>query len=569
MTRRLFVGLLVAVAGCRSSPTQAPTPAPTSPITFRDATQELGITFTHHNGGFGEKYLPEIMGSGVALFDFDRDGWLDIYFVDSGQVPGAAHGEPRHGVLYHNEGGTKFTDVTAAMGLTDPLYGMGAAVGDVNNDGFPDLYLTAVGADRLYLNEGGKRFRDATAEFALANDEWACPAAFLDYDGDGFLDLVVGNYVHWKSPADHVQCEVVPGRRSYCGPDYHQATEVRLFHNDGGTHFSDRSAAAGVAGHRAKALGIVVFDANRDGHSDFLVADDKIENLFFVNQGDGTFVERALESGLAASAEGMPRAGMGVAVSDFRRDGKWAIGITNFSNEGMAFFTQDDAGHFTDRAAAAGLVPLTLAYLGFGALFTDADLDGWPDLIAVNGHIFDDVDQLFPGMTFAQRTLLFRNRRNGTFDEAGAGAGDFFTRPIVGRGLAVGDLNNDGRPDLVITANNGAATVLLNTTAPANWLLVQCIGGRSNRSGYGTKIVARVGDLTLREEVTGSGSYLSHSDDRVLLGLGRARRVDRLEVTWPSGQVDTFDKVDADRLLIIREGSATPDARPPGASWAP
>jgi len=567
VTRRVFgVLLCFGLAGCGG---RGPTESASAPIAYRDATQALGISFTHHNGAFGEKYLPEIMGSGVAVFDYDRDGWLDLYFVDGGRVPGAAQGDPRHGVLFHNDAGTHFTDVTDALGLTATLYGMGAVVGDVNNDGFPDLYLTAVGGDRFYLNEGGTRFRDATKAFGLGNDEWSCPAAFFDYDKDGWLDLVVGNYVHWLSPADHVKCEVIPGQRSYCGPDHHQPTRVLLYRNLGGERFEDRSAAAGIAGHRAKALGIVVVDADRDGDPDIFVACDKVANLYFVNRGDGTFDERALEAGLAVSPEGMPRAGMGVAVSDFHRNGNLAIAITNFSNEGMAFFTQDDAGHFTDRAAAAGLLPLTLDYLGFGALFTDANLDGWPDLVAVNGHIFDDVDQLFPGMTFAQRTLLFRNRRTGAFNEVGAASGEFFGRPIVGRGLAAGDLNNDGRPDLVVTANNGPAIVLLNETPPAHWLLVQCIGGKSNRAGYGARIVATVGDLTLREEVTGSGSYLSHSDDRVLLGLGRATRVDRLEVTWPSGQVDTYENVAADRLVIVREGSGTLEERAPGASWAP
>ncbi len=524
-------------------------------MTFTDVTARAGIRFTHFNGALGKKWLPETMGAGCAFIDYDNDGWQDILFVNGNGALGRDEGEAaplRRGSapslhLYRNNHNGTFTDVSAKVGLDVSLYGMGVAVGDFDNDGWDDLFISCVGRSRLFHNvsdgSAGRRFVDITRTSGIVDRGFATSCAWLDYDRDGLLDLFVCHYVVW-SPALDSYFSVDGTHKSYARPQSYTAESCRLYHNIGGGRFVDVTQKAGIQNSRSKALGVAVSDYDGDGWPDIFVANDTEPNLLYHNQGDGTFKEVGLVSGLALSEQGTSRAGMGIDTADVRHSGAFDVLITNFSGEQLTLYRRDASGVFLDVAAKSGVGIATQTYLGFGAFFLDYDLDGWPDLFINNGHIDDDIGTRDAGVTYAEPALLFRNIGGGQFSDVSAHAGSALSVRRVGRGAAWGDFDNDGSPDLLLMTNNGPAGLLHNEGRSANgWIRLRLIGTTSNRDAYGARVQVKVGGETQTQEVRSGSSYLSASDRRLLFGLGGAGQADGVEIHWPDGKVETLGAV--------------------------
>jgi hypothetical protein len=547
--RRVSVGSRGSVAAV---------PAGASQFRFEDATAAAGLHFRHTSGAFGRRYMIETMGPGCAVLDFDGDGRPDLFFPNGTSLP-AKSGSPQPSpVLYRNEGGGRFTDVTRGSGLDVSFYGMGCAVGDYDNDGRPDLYVTAaLGPSRLFHNLGGGQFRDVTAAAGAGNGgDWGAGCAWVDYDRDGDLDLFIANYVRYRSLHDDIPCTTGAGIRTYCLPFAYEPVACRLYRNDDG-HFRDVSQEAGIAAHPGKSLGVLVEDIDGDGWPDLFVASDTEPNLLFRNNRDGTFSERAAEMGAAVGESGSPRGGMGVDAADAGNNGFLSLAVTHFAGEAIGLYRQSSRDLFADRAEAAQLAAPTRALVGFGVLFVDVDSDGWDELFVLNGHVYDNVRRFDAAQSYAQRPLLFRNQRDGTYRAVPAGVP--FERGLVGRGAACADLDGDGRLDLVVTANHGPAEVWMNRTpVPGHWLTVRLVGNRSNRDGIGAVVRLTANGVTQRRFVSPARGYLSASDARPHFGLGPARRVERLEVVWPSGTRDTWRDLPADRVLTVREGETGP-----------
>jgi hypothetical protein len=554
----------------------APPPAHTA-ITFTDVTDRAGIRFQHVNGASGQFYYPETFGSGCAFLDYDRDGRLDILLINGDYWPGhVPSGKARPALaLYHNNGSGTFTDVTAQAGLNISLYGMGVAVGDYDNDGYDDLYITGLDHSLLLHNEGNGRFRDVTREAGVGNEgHWGTSAAWLDYDNDGRLDLFVCNYVRWR-PEQELVCRQ-GSLRVYCGPLVYPADSCRLFHNIGvmgmGTGvgknqsptphtlhptplFEDVTRAAGLDKTTGKSLGVAVWDLDGDGYPDILVANDLTPNYLFRNNRNGTFREVGLDAGVAYGADGTARSGMGIDVADTKNDGRCQVFVSNFAREPNSFFCQDTPFLFTDRTYETGMGEPSLQPLGFGLFFFDYDNDGWKDAFVANGHIQPEIARYEPGQTFAQEPLLFHNRGDGNFEEVHRQSGAALTRALVGRGAACGDFDNDGALDILVTGNGGPARLLRNEGGSQNnWLEIGLLGHKSNRDGIGAEVRVQVGGRTLRDQVRSGSSYLSASDLRLHFGLGRAAQADRVEVRWPSGVIDRLPEVRANQVLRIEEG---------------
>jgi hypothetical protein len=563
----------------RSSTSEAGS-ATVSRVRFQDGTVAAGIQFRHHSGAFGRRYMVEAMGPGCAVFDFDGDGAFDLYFPNGTSLPsGRATGTRRPATappaavplpaLYRNDGAGHFIDVTRGSGLDIAFYGMGCAAGDYDGDGRTDLYVTAaLGPSRLFHNLGGGQFQDVTAAAGVGNEgDWGTSCAWVDYDRDGDLDLFVANYVRYRSLRDDLPCATAAGIRTYCLPLAYEPARCRLYRNDGG-RFRDVSQETGIGRVPGKSLGVLVEDVDADGWPDLLVANDTEPNFLFHNDGNGAgggprgrgtdvrFSERGLEAGLAVGESGAPRAGMGIDAADAGNDGRLCVAVTHFAGESLGFYREASDRLFTDQAEAALVAAPTRAFLGFGVLFLDADNDGWEDLFVLNGHVYDNIRRIDPAQTHAQRPLLFLNRRDGTCAAAPA-PGPPFARPIVGRGAARADLDGDGRLDLVVTTNNGPAALWMNRTeGSGHWLTVHLAGRRSNRDGVGAVVRLTAGGVTQRRFVSSARGYLSASDLRPHFGLGAATRVDRLEVSWPSGARDVLRDVPADRVLTVREGES-------------
>ena len=533
-------------------------PASPPAVTFTDVTERAGIHFKHVNGAFGKKWMPETMGSGCAFLDYDGDGWLDILLVNGDFWPGhAPQGAAARMALYRNNHDGTFTDVTAAAGLNVPLYGMGVAVGDYDNDGYDDLFITAVGRSRLFHNvsngQGGRKFVDVTEASGIQDTGWATSAAWLDYDRDGKLDLFVCHYVQW-TPEKDLYYSVDGIRKSYARPQIYKGESCRLYHNRGGGRFEDVTQQAGIYNPNSKALGVAVSDYDGDGWPDIFVANDTESNFLFHNQGDGTFKDIAGEAGIALSEQGTSRAGMGIDTADVLHNGAPDVLITNFSGEQLTLYRRDASGFFSDVAAHSGIGIASQTYLGFGAVFLDYDLDGWEDLFIANGHIEDDIAARGTGVTYREPCLLFRNLGGGQFSDVSAASGAALTTPRVGRGAAWGDFDNDGSPDLLVMSNGGAPALLHNENHTGNhWLRLVLVGTRSNRSAIGARVRLHVGERTLTRAVKGASSYLSQSDRRLLFGLGPARQADAIDIQWPSGQVQTLGATPADHTVTIRE----------------
>ena len=528
----------------------APAPAPKG-IRFTDATATAGIKFTHNSGRSGKKYLPETLGSGVALFDADGDGWLDVLLINSRDWQ--PHGKKSLSALYHNNHNGTFTDVTKGSGLDVEMYGMGVAVADYDNDGREDVYITALEGDRLFHNEGGGKFKDVTAGSGIKNAVFGTSAAWLDYDRDGKVDLFVANYVQWSRDKD-LWCSLDGTTKSYCTPESYKGTASKLYRNLGGGKFQDVSHKAGIADPTSKSLGIGVLDYNGDGWPDLFVANDTQPNKLYRNNKNGTFTDEAMEAGVAFSEEGTARGAMGVDAADYDRSGRPHLLVGNFSNEMLALYHNEGNGIFVDEAPSSTVGQASLLTLTFGAFFFDYDLDGLLDILAANGHLEEEINKVQPRVSYKQPPLLFHNRGNGKFESVAAAMGPDFSRPIVARGAAYGDLDHDGDLDVVITTNHGPAYLFRNDGGNGNhWLRVRTVGTKSNRDGIGA--VVRVTSAAGKQWTlvrTGS-SYCSQSETAPTFGLGRDKVVQTLEVEWPSGVKQRFTNVPANQVVTVDE----------------
>jgi enediyne biosynthesis protein E4 len=538
-------------------------PRPSGPIEFTDVTAQAGIHFKHNTGAFGKKYLPETMGSGVCIIDYDNDGWPDILFVNSMDWPGHKTGKS-FPALYHNNKDGTFTDVTGKAGLAIEMYGMGCAVGDFDNDGFDDIYITTAGSNHLFRNLGNGKFADVTAKAGVADPGFSASAVWFDYDNDGKLDLFVTHYVEWSIATDQY-CSLDNKNKSYCTPQRFIGESSTLFHNRGDGTFENVTKRAGLYDPTSKSLGVALIDYDNDGWIDLFVSNDTEPNKLYRNNHNGTFTDVAVAAGVAYGEAGTARAGMGTDAADFDGSGLPGLVVGNFTNEGIALYQNDGSGLFTDKAPAAGIAQMSTKSLTFGALFFDYDLDGLPDILAINGHVSDDISVVQPTVKYAEPPQLFHNLGKGRFEDVTNRVGSAFPRPIVGRGAAYLDFDNDGDLDLVITANNGVAHLLRNDNGNQNdFLRIKAVGTRSNRDGIGAKVTVKTaGGTRLSEMVKSGSSYLSQSEMPLTFGLGKpapAKTV-MVEVTWPSGRRDSVSDVKPNQFITIQEGKGLTAAR--------
>ena len=526
--------------------------APPAGVTFTDVTAAAGIRFTHNSGRTGKKYLPETMGAGAAFFDADGDGLLDLLLINGRDwQPGKRRSLP---ALYRNRGDGTFEDVTTGSGLDVELYGLGVAVGDYDNDGRDDVYVTALEGDRLFHNRGGGKFEDVTAAAGIRNASFGTSAAWLDYDKDGRIDLFVANYVQWSAEKDQ-RCSLDGATKSYCTPEVYPGAASKLYRNLGGGRFADVSAKAGIADPTSKSLAVAVLDFDGDGWPDLFIANDTRPNKLYRNRGDGTFVDRGLEAGVAFSDDGVARGAMGADAADYDRSGRPDLAVANFSNETLGLYHNEGGGVFVDRAPGSPVGRASLLVLSFGIFFFDYDLDGWPDLFVANGHIEEGITRVQPQVQYRQPPLLLRNLGGGRFAPVGAAAGPALTRPIVGRGAVYGDYDRDGDLDVLVTTNGGPAYLLRNDGGNRNhWLRVKTVGTRSNRDGLGAVVRVTSASGTQWSTVHSGSSYCSQSELVLTFGLGRDAKVAALEVEWPSGTKQRFADLAADREVTVDEG---------------
>ena len=572
------------------------------PVHFTDITPQTNITFTHQSGATGHYFLIETMGAGAAFFDYDNDGHLDIYLVNGFDLSriyahpiNLAYQSSAHywveksvpipasstyavdlapgiaasaNALYRNNGDGSFTDVTTKAGVGDQHYGMGCAVADYDNDGDADLYVTNFGPNVLYRNNGDGSFTDVTTQADVGAPQWSTSAAFFDYDNDGHLDLYIANYLNFtiktnKICGGYVKTDAQGRRainddtRSYCSPDEYEGVPDVLYRNNGDGSFTDVAAQAGVASTAGKGLGVVALDYDSDGDQDLYVANDGVANFLYRNNGDGSFANDALSSGTAYNARGEDEAGMGVDFGDFDNDGDFDLFVTNFSRETNTLY-RNDGDRFIDVTAAAGLSRSSWTLLGFGTHFLDYDHDGDLDLYIANGHVLDKAPIFQHGVEYAQNPQLLRND-HGRYTDVSDSSGAWFSRKQLGRGAAFGDYDNDGDIDLVATHSGGPAALVRNDGGNGhNWSMIKVVGKRSNRDGIGALVRLTSGNQTQIRQVRSGSSYLSASDPRLHFGLGPHTRIERLEITWPSGLQQHFENLPANKVLLIEEGEDTP-----------
>jgi hypothetical protein len=577
---RSIVMLLASamLAGCRKESGGPSAPARDASEWFSDRAEQTGLDFVHFNGMSGEFYYPEHMAPGVALFDYDNDGDLDVFIVQ-GQMLGAGKTLsqarfppkgplPLRGRLFRNDldvhaDGTRrlqFTDVTDSSGIEAIGYGMGVAAGDYNNDGCVDLYLTSLGRNQMFRNNCDGTFTDVSSFTRTDDSGWSVSAAFVDYDRDGWLDLFVGHYLNYGLKTD-VPCFSLAGRRDYCPPRLYMAQPSRLYHNNRDGTFSDVTAASGLASEFGPALGVATADFNGDGWIDIYVANDGQPNELWINQRDGTFRNMALLSGTAFSADGHAKAGMGVDAGDVDNDGDEDLFVTNFVNEGHSLFVNDGSGLFDDQSARSGLRVPTLASTGFGTAWLDFDNDGWLDILTVNGSVttIEALVQANDPFPLHERYQLFRNLGDRRFEEVTDRAGAAFRLSEVGRGAAFGDIDNDGDVDVVVGNNSGRVRLLINNVGNrANWLGLRLVSAAAPRDMLGARVAIERGDgLMLWRRARADGSYASANDPRVLAGLGQTTKPPRVRVLWPGGRVEEWADVPINRYTTLKEGSGS------------
>jgi len=534
----------------------------TAPGRFTEISKSLGVNFQHQASHTSKKYLPETMGSGVAVFDYDNDGRLDIFFVNGaplsdptpkGTIPQKS-GAKYWNRLYHQKTDGTFEDVTERAGLQGVGYGMGVAAGDYDNDGYEDLYVTAYGGNKLYHNNGDGTFSDVTAKAGVGGSGWSTSAAWVDLDGDGFLDLVVLRYVEWDF--DDIWCgEHREGYRAYCHPDYFKPARPLVYHNNRDGTFTEVAEKLGLS-KLAKGLGVALADYDRDGHIDLFFANDSMVEFLYHNKGDGTFEEVGLVSEVAVDIDGRTYAGMGVDFADYNNDGWPDIVVTDLANQRYALYENNGDGAFTYVSTRSGLAGMTLAHSGWGVRFMDFDNDGWKDLLIAQSHDLDTIELTNPSLHYREPMLLLRNTGKGFLDVSQS-SGEVFKQSWVARGMAIGDLDNDGRLDAVVTTNDGLAYVLHNETPTTNhWLLLRLVGHKSNRDAIGATLKLFTASGQQFATVTTASSYLSSGDKRVHFGLAKEKSVESIEIRWPSGIVQTLQNIPADQILEIDEPPA-------------
>jgi enediyne biosynthesis protein E4 len=520
-------------------------------VKFTDVTNSAGIKFTHNSGRAGKKYLPETMGSGVAFFDADSDGWPDILLLNSKDW--TPRGRRSLSALYKNDRKGGFTNITAGSGLDVEMYALGVAAADYDNDGREDLYITTLEGDRLFHNEGSGKFRDMTKPSGIANANFGSSAAWLDFDKDGKADIFVANYVQWTAKGD-LWCSLDGATKSYCTPESYKGTSSKLYRNTGLGRFEDVTKKAGLADPNSKSLGVTVFDYNGDGWPDIFVANDTQPNKLYRNQKNGTFVEEAVPAGVAFGEDGVARGAMGVDAGDYDRSGRPHLLVGNFSNQMLGLYHNEGASLFVDEAPRSTVGRASLLSLAFGVFFFDYDLDGHPDIFAANGHIDEEIGRVQPRIRFKQPALLFRNAGKGKFENASAAVGPDLMRPVVGRGAAYSDYDRDGDLDVLVSTNHGPAYLYRNDGGNANnWISLRLTGSRSNRSGLGAVIRIESASGKQWQTVRSGSSYCSQSDLALTFGLQRDSVVSAIEVAWPSGAHQRFTNVPTRRFLAIHE----------------
>lgn len=527
---------------------------------FTDITEKAGIKFTHVSSP-EKKYIVESMSGGVALFDYDHDGYLDLYLVNSLTVDLVKSKQKTRSVLYHNNGDGTFTDVTDKAGVGDIGWGMGVTIGDYNNDGWDDIYVTCLGPNHLLKNNGNGTFVDVTQKTGVSDPRWSTGAAFVDYDNDGKLDLFVSNYVDFDvnnlpefGKGRTCQFKGIPVQ---CGPRGLKGAGDTLYHNNGDGTFTDVSRKAGVADSDGYyGLGVICSDFDDDGLVDIFVANDSTPNFLYHNNGDGTFKDIGFSSGTAVNENGSEQGSMGVTLGDYDHDGRLDLFITNFDDDYNTLYRSDGKGSFTDVSYATKVAAVSLPYVGWGTWFFDYDSDGWADLLVVNGHVYPQLP------TYRQRNFVHHNNRNGTFAEVGQQLGAAFSEKRTGRGASFGDIDNDGDIDVVINNLDGPPQVLRNDGGNVNnSILIKTIGVKSNRDGIGARVKVVAGDLTQINEVYSGGSYLSQNDLRLHFGLEKRTKVSLIEVRWPSGTVDKIADAGVNKIVTIKEGQGVVDQK--------
>jgi hypothetical protein len=554
----LLVFLTVSIPAQQSA---KPSAAEIPQTRFTEVTAALGVHFQYLASHTPKHYLPETMGAGVALFDYDNDGRLDIFFVNGaplndptpkGTIPQKT-GPKYWNRLYHQKSDGTFEDVTGKAGLQGAGYGMGVAVGDYDNDGYEDLYVTAYGGNKLYHNNGDGTLTDVTEKSGTGGGGWSTSAAWVDLDNDGLLDLVVLRYVQWDF--DDIWCgEHKEGYRSYCHPDYFQPISPLVYHNDGNGHFTEVSQKIGLS-KPGKGLGLALADYDRDGHIDIFVANDSMLEFLYHNKGNGTFEEVGLAAGVAADGDGRTYAGMGIDFADYNNDGWPDVVITDLANQMYALYKNNGDGTFNYASYDSDLGRMTRTHSGWGVRFADFNNDGWKDLLIAQGHDLDTVELNYPNLHYREPMLLVENTGQGFLD-ASQDSGSIFHEAWLGRGMAIGDIDNDGRLDAVVTTNDGPVHILHNETQTANhWLTLELVGHKSNRDAIGAEIKLVTGKGQQFATVTTASSYLSSSDKRTHFGLGLETVAKTVEIHWPSGIVQTLKDVKGDQILQIDEPS--------------
>jgi len=555
----VLCGAVLVLSNQAKSCAQQPAPSQASPPTvhYTDVRKSAGITFIQDSTQTDQKYYLETMGTGVAWIDYDQDGLMDLYFVQAGATDIYKPTTPLRSALYHNNGDGTFTDVTEKAGLSGQgHYGQGVAVGDFDNDGYPDLYVTGYGRAILYHNNGDGTFTDVTAKAGVADEgQWSTSAGWFDFDKDGWLDLVVTNYIQW-APENNQWCgERKPGYRAYCNPNNYKGQKTKLYRNNHDGTFTDVSDKSGVGLPESKGMGLVLADFRNDGWQDIAIANDTWPNFLFLNNHDGTFTDASLISGLAASEDGRYEAGMGIDAADVDGDGFLDVYITHLAHELNRLYHNNGDGTFTDATYTSGIGSKAVLFSGVAAKFLDYDNDGWPDIVQVNGAMLDNVSLYHSEVSYKEPLLMFHNLGKGRFEKSSESLGPDFLRPIAGRGLATADFNNNGQMGIAVNVRGDYPELLRNDGGNANhWIEVLLIGTKSNRDGIGSILKLTSAGFVAVEQATGGTSYMSASDPRIHFGLDKRRKIESLVITWPSGHVDKLTDVPIDRIIAVKEG---------------
>ena len=548
----------VAPLSLTPGPLRSAPAAPSGEVIFLDVASAAGIRFQHDNAATSEKYLIETMGAGCGWIDYDQNGLFDLYLVNSAATKTYTPNKPPRSALYRNNGDGTFTDVTAQAGVgAEGLFGMGVAVGDYDNDGFPDLLVLGYGRCILYHNNGDGTFTDVSKKAGVENlGRWASSAAWFDYDNDGHLDLVIANYVDWTPESNHYCGDKGPGMRSYCHPGVYHGQAPTLYRNNGDGTFTDVSQASGVGLKPGNGLGVVTFDYDNDGWQDIFIANDNMPNFLFHNNRDGTFTETAYLAGVAVSGDGHSEAGMGVDAADTTGSGRMDLIVTHLDQQLARLYRNLGTLGFEDATFRSKLSYATFKLSGFGTCFLDYDNDGWRDLFIANGHVLDNVARYRSDVAYAEPKLMLRNTGGGMLENVSGRLGQDLMRRRVSRGVAVGDFDNDGDVDLLVSNNGGVPQLLRNDGGNTNhWLEILLIGTKSNRDGVGAREKLIAGDLVQYDQRKGGASYQSAPDPRLHFGLGRQTKVDTLEIKWPSGMVTRLRELPANQIIAVEEGT--------------